>query len=213
MAISTKNIGAYVPPKTDSKRDVVLGLMKHHRGLFEKEGVHNPKFIPRLCYKHNGIKIIGFYPKELYGGIDIYVEFCDRDYNPEDSSRTLWKWSYNPEFATDYLLSEPHAATRDQRYLIPISELINVTELHSTQNKAPVIVEPVMQTKPSQVINHHDMLDDSPDQPGEFIIAENAGAGTDVPYDAMTLRDFAAIQWKKPVSHKKWLNELITKFF
>ena len=35
----------------------------------------------------------------------------------------------------------------------------------------------------------------------------------DVPYDSMTLRDFAAIQWKKPVSHKRWLNELITKNF
>jgi hypothetical protein len=27
----------------------------------------------------------------------------------------------------------------------------------------------------------------------------------------MTIQDFAAIMWKKPVSNKKWLNDLITK--
>jgi hypothetical protein len=27
----------------------------------------------------------------------------------------------------------------------------------------------------------------------------------------MTIQDFAAIMWKKPVSNKQWLNELITK--
>lgn len=31
----------------------------------------------------------------------------------------------------------------------------------------------------------------------------------DIPYTAMTLRDYAAIQWKLPVSHKTWLNNLI----
>ena len=31
----------------------------------------------------------------------------------------------------------------------------------------------------------------------------------DIPYNAMTLRDYAAIQWKLPVSHKTWLNDLI----
>jgi hypothetical protein len=27
----------------------------------------------------------------------------------------------------------------------------------------------------------------------------------------MTIQDFAAIMWKKPVSNKQWLNDLITK--
>lgn len=38
-------------------------------------------------------------------------------------------------------------------------------------------------------------------------------AGADLPYTKMSLRDYAAIQWKRPVSHKKWLNELIIKEF
>ena len=44
----------------------------------------------------------------------------------------------------------------------------------------------------------------------EDLFTENLiTGGEDVPYSAMTLRDYAAIQWKKPVSHKAWLNDLI----
>ena len=33
----------------------------------------------------------------------------------------------------------------------------------------------------------------------------------DILYSEMTIADYAAIMWKKPVSNKQWLNELITK--
>jgi hypothetical protein len=35
--------------------------------------------------------------------------------------------------------------------------------------------------------------------------------GDDVSYSEMTIRDIAAIIWKKPVSNKLWLNSLIEK--
>ena len=31
----------------------------------------------------------------------------------------------------------------------------------------------------------------------------------DSPYEKMTMRDYCAIQWKRPVSEKQWLNDLI----
>lgn len=36
-------------------------------------------------------------------------------------------------------------------------------------------------------------------------------ANDDLPMDQMTIRDLAAILWNKPVSKKKWLNDLIKK--
>ena len=33
----------------------------------------------------------------------------------------------------------------------------------------------------------------------------------DILYSEMTIADYAAIMWKKPVSNRQWLNELITK--
>jgi hypothetical protein len=35
--------------------------------------------------------------------------------------------------------------------------------------------------------------------------------GEDSPMSDMTITDFAAIMWKKPVSNKLWLNSLISK--
>ena len=184
MALSTKNIGDNKPRL--SKREKILALMKDHQPLFDKEGISNPKFIPRLCYKQKGEMIIGFYNMEITGGNDIYIEFCDRSFLPEDDKRTLYKWIFNPEYTTEYAKSDPHPATGDRRYLIPVAELINVTELHNT---------------PTPEVEEKDEFEELTD------------GVSDVPYDAMTLRDYAAIQWKKPVSCKKWLNELVTKTF
>ena len=118
MAISTTS--QQEENKAPTKREKVLLLMEKHKPLFEKEGVTNPKFIPRMAYKHNGELIIGFYPKEMYGEQDIYTEFCSRDYEPEDPERKLYKWVFNPHYETEYEASEPHPTTGDVRYLIPV---------------------------------------------------------------------------------------------
>lgn len=191
MALSTKNVddkSNVKAPRGKSKRELILGLMEHHKPLFEAEGVSVPKFIPRLCYKHKGEMVIGFYPKEVQGGKDIYIEFCDRQFNPEDPERTLWKWIYNPEFADEYEMSEPHSVTKHRRYIIPAEELINVTDQHKP--KEVVVVEEVSEEE-------EDSFDD--------LVEEKA----DVALSNMTIRDFAALLWREPVSYKPWLNELI----
>ena len=222
MAINTKDIGA--TPTGGTKREKILSLLKHHYELFEKENVTNPKFIPRLCYNHKGEKIIGFYRKEIYGGLNIYIEFCSRDYTPEDPNRTLWKWIYNPEYDTEYEQSDPHPATKDRRYLIPIEELINVTEFHSiksvvvedtevTDGQVPVRGEPEQIKEMVQDTVEKVEIVDSVETELAFVFKEEETAGSDVPYSAMTLRDYAAIKWKKPISPRDWLNKLIIKNF
>lgn len=186
MSISTKDL-TNSSQDGQSKREKVLALIEKHKPLFEKEGVENPKFIPRLCYKHKGELIIGFYPRELYGGTDIYTEFCTRDFDPEDPERRLWKWIYNPEYEKEYELSDPHPGTGDRRYIIPIAELIDVADYHKE-----VVTE---------IENEEELFIESP------------SSGDDVPYSAMTLRDYAAIQWQRPVSLKPWLNDLIRDKF
>ena len=162
MTLSTKNLG-----KKDNKallsRDKIKKLKEKHTPLFEKEGVSNPKFIPRMAYKQNKELIIGFYERDIYGGVDIYTEFVSTD---------------------------PHAATGDRRYLIPVEELICVDEFHK-EKEAQAIEEE----------NDEPPFESMPDP------------ASDVPYADMTLRDFCAIEWKQPVSQKKWLNTLITNTF
>ena len=204
MKISTKNInGQDKPVPGGTKREKVLNLVKHHEEMFIKDAARNPKFIPRLAYHHKDALVIGFYLKEIYGGKDIYVEFCDRNYIPEDSARTLWKWKYNANYAKDYELSAPHPSTGDRRYLIPVADLVNVNELHKTIPVVKPVVKPVVEEVKVEIKEDESKL----------TLDLDSGAGTDIPYSAMSLRDYAAIQWKRPVSQKKWLNELITKQF
>lgn len=171
-----------------SKRETIKDLMSHHSSLFDKEKQATPKYIPRLCYAHKGDKIIGFYPSEIKGGQDIYVEFCDRNLLPEDADRTLYKWTYNPHYEEEYAKSDPHPSTGDQRYLIPIDELLVVKNLHKE-------------------VKTYELEEEKP-KVDEF---EEIPVNIDAPYADMTIRDYMAIQWKKPVSNKKWLNDLITK--
>lgn len=192
MAIRT------TPEGGSSKRERILTLSNHHKELMMADGADNPKFIPRLAYPHKGQNVIGFYKKEIYGGKDIYIEFCDRNYVPEDPKRTLWKWKYNSHYESYYELSDPHPSTGDRRFLIPTKELVNVSASQ----------EPVEEIKKIEPV-----IEEVKVEKEELTIDLNSGAGTDIPYSAMTLRDHAAIQWKRPVSQKKWLNELITKQF
>ena len=195
--------------ETQKKRERVNKLIQYHKDLFVKEGVTNPKFIPRLCFPIEGVYCVSFYQRELQGGVDIYTEFCDRQYEPEDEQRRLWKWIYDPAYAEKYAQTEPHQATGDRRYLIPVEELIDVREFHKQREITEQLQKSQEKRQEAKKIDNQLILplasepEPSPD-PAPVKISE-----LDAPYDNMTIRDYAAIQWKLPVSSKPWLNELI----
>jgi hypothetical protein len=58
--------------------------------------------------------------------------------------------------------------------------------------------------------NFEEELIKKPEQIKETTL-EDLLVGDDVSYSEMTIRDIAAIIWKKPVSNKLWLNSLIEK--
>lgn len=206
MAVKTKNIER---PSLEpiSRRTQILNLMKYHKDTFIKEGNTNPKFIPRLCYKLNNQQVITFFEKEIAGGLDIYVEFCDRELNPEDDNRTLWKWIFNPEYSTEYDQTEPHPITGDIRYIIPVSELVDVRKFHEKQENDSRLIPQSQSYDMKQV-------DTVVETPVTQVLSNNKQSSVeDVPYSTLTIRDYAAIQWKMPVSKKDWLNTLIKETF
>jgi hypothetical protein len=119
--LSTKEIS--------SRRTVISELKEKHFRLLQQENIEGtPKFIPKYAYtpKSGNQRVIAFFLSELLGGQDIYTEFVSKELVPQDSERTLWKWPFNPHYDTAYEKSEPHPATGHCRYIVPISELINV---------------------------------------------------------------------------------------
>jgi hypothetical protein len=175
MSINTKK---NTVETLDKKAKIEL-LKNYHKKTFSKLGVTNPAYSPKMAYYDAGERVISFFPSEVEKGEDIFTEFVSRDYDSEDDERTLYKWKYNPHYATEYRVTAPHSANHTIRYIIPVEELIDCT------NTTVAVVDEEEFDMPN------------PDQ--------------DLPIDQLTIRDLAAILTGKPVSMKKWLNEIVKK--
>lgn len=158
-------------------------LIKEHEAKFDILKVKDPLFIPKCAYKpYSGADLhIALFPSEIGKEMDIYTEFTSIALEPEDLERTLYKWNYNPFYKEEYETTVPNDKG-DVRYLIPVSELIKI--------QVGIAEDEELNPKIELFDNFMD-----PD--------------TDAPLSSMTVRDIAAILLKKPVSNKKWLNELI----
>jgi hypothetical protein len=127
---------------------------------------------------------MGFFKSELSKGEDIYTEYVSIALDSEDPTRTLYKWSYNSFYDEEYETTDANA-NGHVRYLIPVSELIKIKPETKTETK---------NTETQGLFPDFDDLMDS---------------DLDAPLSSLTVRDLAAILLKKPVSNKKWLNDLI----
>ena len=169
-------------------REKIDELRALHEPVFQKLGVENPLFIPRICYIPIGEteQVVSFFEQDFAKGRDIYTHFVSKGYESEDPKNRLWKWKYNPYFATEYKRSDPHPETGNYRYIVPVDELELIDDTY---------------LKAISHLSGSDFdIDDEIPNPNE-----------DPSIELMTIRDLAAIMLKKPVSRKKWLNEIITK--
>lgn len=158
-------------------------LIKFHDWKFKMIQEDNPFFVPKCAYIPKGKTehFIGVFPSEFKKGKDIYTEFTSIELEPEDPNRTLYKWRFNPHYDEEYERTETAGNASNYRYLIPVSELIKI-----------------------------EIEKDEPETTNQFPdFDEIMDPDADSPLNQITLRDLAAILLKKPVSHKKWLNDLI----
>jgi len=169
--------------KPEDKRERLKKLREFHQPLLIEIGVTDATFIPKMAYRPYGKTElhIAFFASEISKGEDVYVEFTSKELVPEDPERKLYKWRFNPHFEDEYEKTDPNPQTGHVRYLISVEEL-TVIKSQKTKN----VVQPE-------------------------IDLELSDPNLDQPFDQMTIRDLAAILLKKPVSHKAWLNEIITK--
>lgn len=171
--------------KPEDRRTRTAELRKAHQEFFDANGISSAKYIGKLAYRPPGKDelFVGFFPNELRGGEDIYVEFTGKNLEIEDPERNLYTWRYNSHWEEEYEKTDP-GPSGSFRYLVPVAELIKV------QKNLPKVEE---KGKIKTTGIDFELMD--PD--------------TDAPFEALTIRDLAAILLKKPVSNKQWLNKLI----
>jgi len=165
-----------------NRKEKTEEMVKYHQKVFDALGITSPLYIPKCAYRPYGKDdlYMGFFKSELSKGEDIYTEYVSITLESEDPTRTLYKWSYNSFYDEEYETTDANA-NGHVRYLIPVSELTAIkTETKSTDTEG--------------LFPDFDDLMDS---------------DLDAPLSSLTVRDLAAILLQKPVSNKKWLNDLI----
>lgn len=174
-----------VSTSSEDKREKLKRLREYHQVTLNNLRVPDAIFIPKMAYRPYGkVELhIGFFESEVSKGEDIYVEFTSKELVPEDPERKLYKWRFNPHYSDEYEKTEPSPQNGHFRYLVPVEELVVV----STSKEVPLGEQAKLD------------FSDIPDPED------------DLPMDQMTIRDYAAIHMRKPVSKKEWLNKLVTQ--
>lgn len=187
---------------TAERREKTEELIKEHLWKFQILDEEAPLYIPKSAYvpREKTEKFISFFPSELIKQKDIYTEFVSFDLTPEDPKRTLYRFRYNPYFDEEYEKTEGE----NFRYLIPVRELevieIKNPEVNEFESEFPDF------TIGTQISLTGELFPDESES-----LTKNEETNEDELMKNMTIRDFAAIMWKSPVSKKEWLNELIKK--
>lgn len=193
-----------------------------HMETFRKLGLADPSFLIKTAFYQKGKfgRQVLFFESELAKGEDLYVEFYDnvevngvKDVVPMLEDRQLFKYKYNPYFQEEYEKKEGISAKGEPylSYTVPVSELTAIMTDGSeiTYN----LYEKRKAEKEAELPKLQNKLSVFPDFEQEFTpqVEEKVEVQSveDAPFSELTIRDLAAIMLMKPVSNKKWLNDLV----
>lgn len=167
-----------------SKKEMFAKYKTFHKDLFKLMGVEEPLFIPKIFWSHSAMNktTITIYKSEFDKNCDIYTESVDtfgKLVTPSSGKRTLYKLTHNKFYNTEYPLDKQLFERTGVT-----GYLVDIDELIDCNE---LIAPPALAFDEFKI--------DSPD--------------ADVPYSAMTLRDYACIKLGVPQSFKPWLNDII----
>lgn len=140
-------------------------------------------------------EVISLFPSELKNEDGIYLEFTSDQLIPSTEERDLYYLPYNEYWAEEYATNAYIEKIQEYTYLVPVNLL---TKVDKTIKKNP---SKILKSNTPKDENQTSLFDSN------FLIDFDE----DLMFNQMTVRDFAAILWKQPVSQREWLNELIRK--
>jgi len=183
MGIETDNIstgGGSMKPSTPTPKPA-------NANLTVKDKIANLKTRHESTFKALGLTEVCFLPKTIYGTPLECVIF--------PSEFRLGKDIYTEKVSRDYVSEDP------SRTLYKLKYRKDFNQHYKTSSFGQDVKYHVPFTDFEKVIVEKPKMDFSiPDPDAKFL---------DDPIADMTIRDVAAILWKRPVSGKDWLNDLI----
>ena len=137
--------------------------------------------------------VVGIFPSEFKKTKGFFFELIDSDLNPTDPERKVYRVPPTSSFEEEYELNAKGS------YLVPIEELKVVHRSSVAISKMSAFTG--TETGVFKVTQKA--------QEAASTIPNAPSPMEDAPYSEMTIRDYFAIQFLKPVSAKNWLNDLI----
>jgi hypothetical protein len=172
------------------KKSKLEAIRSYHQDLINDLGISKIDFNMKMpFYDGQGRMVVGIFGSEFKKEKGFFFELINRSLDPIDSERKVYRVAPSNSFEEEYELNEKGS------YLVPLDELRVVNEQSVFISKASAVTSSdKILAKPTSI---QEMAYKAP-APME-----------DAPYSEMTIRDYFAIQFLKPVSAKTWLNELI----
>lgn len=209
-----------------------------HIETFKKLGLPDPTFLIKTAFFQKGKygRQVQFFESELSKGEDLYIELYDNvtdnsgtvvDVKPFYEHRQLFKYRYNPFFAEEYDKKSGTSSTGAEYSLftVPLQEMMAINtdgsalsyglfekRLNEIEEKKKAADFDIDLPRLQNSLVDNDFPDFTEGVTAKVALTPRpVNVIPDVLYSEMTIADYAAIMWKKPVSNKQWLNELITK--
>ena len=184
--------------------------------MFTHMGIEKPLFLSKLGYLGNEFESIDgsrslcvrFFGNELSNGQDIYIELFDWDQNYYHANeRVLYKLKYNPNWKTDtknyYEITKKNDGSpmTTPSYAVRVSDM-EIVSKNNIKELGPQLH--LFREVDSRLLEESKKTDLAPDAEESFSKEKE-----DAHYAQMTIRDIYCIIHNKPLSNKKWLNNLI----
>jgi len=187
--ISTKESVDPGSPKPENKRDNLKKLRDFHQPLMDILGLSDATFLPKLAYVPHGKneRYNALFYSEISKGTDICIAFAD-------SNNLAQAIPEGEGFAENALYRWKFNPHYEEEY--------EKTEPNATTGHCRYLI-PVSELIKLEYPTAQEAIEAT-----DFTIAD---PDQDLPMSQMTMRDYAAIHMRKPVSMKPWLNDIITK--
>jgi hypothetical protein len=171
----------------EEKQKKVEGFRQYHAELIRDLEIIPSDFNVKMpFYDRHGRNVVGIFASEFKRPKGFYFELIDRELEPIDKERTIYRLPYNESFDQEYEMNSKGS------YLVPLEELRTVNMTSLAVSGPDAILTEKISTKPISTYKAPAPIEDAP-------------------YAEMTIRDYVAIHTGRPVSKRAWLNELITK--
>lgn len=198
--------------ETQKRKKSTTELTNEYRGYWEsyfiEKGIERPIFSAKLCYNDdkpskdgNKIPALRFYADELSKGQDLYVELYNtRDTNYHEGERVLYKLKSNLNWRSTGKFFEVTHTSKGEIMATP-AYVCSIEVLELISRNSIKTNEPELKIQDSTFLPRYEDVN----------IEEVSTEKDDAHYAQLTIRDIYCIVNNKPLSNKKWLNNLINQ--